>query len=71
MASWIVSHVYSTILRLVDFEVGAQIALHVDASVQLYTIDSKLKVSVTNVICMMDFFFNDTQPLDWRLRLVK
>ena len=56
MASWIVSHVYSTMLRLVDFEVGAQIALHVDASVQLNTIDSKLKVSVTNVICMIDFF---------------
>lgn len=43
-------------LRLVDFEVGAQIALHIDASVRLSTIDSKLKVSVTNVICMMDFF---------------
>ena len=56
MASWIVSHVYSTMLRLVDFEVGAQIALHVEASVQLNTIDSKLKVSVTNVICMIDFF---------------
>lgn len=56
MASWIASHIYSTMLRLVDFEVGAQIALHVDASVQLNTIDRKLKVSVTNVICMIDFF---------------